>query len=46
MAFHGPGETPTDEPFQRFLGPTEVASDVQSAIGACWHNVPADERSF
>ena len=46
MAFFGPGETPTDEPFTRFAGPMDVASNVQTVLQACWQNLPKTERSF
>jgi hypothetical protein len=46
MAFFGPGDTPTDEPFSRFAGPMDVASNVQTVPQACWQNLPRTERSF
>ena len=45
MAFFGPGETPTDEPFKQHLAPLEVATAVQSGLSALWLGAPKDARS-
>jgi hypothetical protein len=45
MALFKHGQTPSDEPFTRFLSPLDVTSEVTTAIGACWHNTPKADRS-
>jgi hypothetical protein len=45
MALFKHGETPSDEPFTRFLSPLDMTSAVTSAIGACWHNMLKHARS-
>ena len=45
MACFRRGETPTDEPFKRYLTPMEAATAVQSALSALWLGAPAAERS-
>ena len=45
MAFFGPGETPTDEPFKQHLTPLEVASAVQSGLSMLWLGAPKEQRS-
>lgn len=45
MAYFGPGETPTDEPFKQHLTPLEVATAVQSGLSALWLGAPKEGRS-
>jgi hypothetical protein len=46
MAYFGPGETPTDEPFKQHLTPLEVATAVQSGLSALWLGAPREGRSL
>jgi hypothetical protein len=45
MAYFGPGETPTDEPFKQHLTPLEVATAVQSGLSMLWLGAPKEGRS-
>jgi len=45
MAYFGPGETPTDEPFKQHLTPLEVATAVQNSLSALWLGAPKEGRS-
>ena len=45
MAYFGPGETPTDEPFTQHLTPLEVATAVQSGLSMLWLGAPKEGRS-